>query len=143
MLPSYQNYQNYQPVDDEKRIYSKMAIGSPTDDDRKAISTVKNFYRGLIGGVAAFTIMGIAFLSIRSYYRHVHNAHSKSHLSISDTETSSSKPNLIFIYLDDMGFGSIGYDQYDLEGISPFITSLMKDGVLLTNYYGQEECTPS
>lgn len=44
-----------------------------------------------------------------------------------------------------MGFNSIGYNQKDLTGATPFLNSLMsKDGGLsFSNYYAQEECTPS
>jgi arylsulfatase A-like enzyme len=56
---------------------------------------------------------------------------------------STENPNLVFIYIDDMGFGSIGRNQYDISGFSPFISSLLEEGLFFSNYYAQEECTPS
>lgn len=56
---------------------------------------------------------------------------------------SASKPNIVFIHIDDMGYGSIGYHQYDIAGASPFMNSLIEDGMYMSNYYAQEECTPS
>jgi arylsulfatase A-like enzyme len=56
---------------------------------------------------------------------------------------SSSRPNIVFIVADDLGYSSIGYESYDLEGYAPFLTSLLKQGINLENYYTQETCTPS
>ena len=56
---------------------------------------------------------------------------------------SSSKPNIIFILADDLGWNSIGYELYDLSFTTPYITSLAKQGIVMNNYYGQEVCTPS
>jgi arylsulfatase B/arylsulfatase I/J len=55
----------------------------------------------------------------------------------------NSKPNFVFILADDLGWNSIGYQDYDLTFASPFITELAKKGVIMSNYYGQEICTPS
>lgn len=56
---------------------------------------------------------------------------------------SAGNPNFLFIVADDMGFGSVGYDTYDIPGATPFLNSMIKDGIMFTNYYAQEECTPS
>lgn len=53
------------------------------------------------------------------------------------------KPNFLVIIADDLGFSSLGYNQYDIAGSAPFLTELIKDGIMFTNYYAQEECTPS
>lgn len=58
-------------------------------------------------------------------------------------EKVSGKPNFVFIVADDLGWNSIGYQDYDLTFASPFITSLARKGVIMSNYYGQEICTPS
>ena len=69
----------------------------------------------------------------------------KNELSSKKVSISSQSPNIIFILVNDMGFNSIGYNQKDLTGATPFLNSLMsKDGGLsFSNYYAQEECTPS
>lgn len=57
--------------------------------------------------------------------------------------TSSSKPNFIFILADDLGWNSIGYNDYDLAFTTPTLTSLAQMGVTMSNYYALEVCTPS
>eukprot|EP01040_Poterioochromonas_malhamensis_P020084 gene20084-23905_t len=68
---------------------------------------------------------------------------SKSSTKTSSSPASTSNPNVVFVYVDDMGYDSIGGTQYDLHGLTPFINSLIDDGLFFTNYYAQEECTPS
>jgi hypothetical protein len=53
-----------------------------------------------------------------------------------------SNPNIVFIIADDLGFNSIGYQSFDLEGLSPTLTNMLKDGIYLENFYTQEVCTP-
>jgi amino acid permease len=53
-----------------------------------------------------------------------------------------SNPNIVFILADDLGYNSIGYQAFDLDGLSTTLTSMMKDGIYLENFYAQEECTP-
>jgi hypothetical protein len=146
MLPSYQSYQATSPED--SKLYRKMAIGEgPNEEEKRAINIAKSFYKVLMATVAGVTIIGIAFLSYRNYYNQTHSTlltePSKTTTTTSQTTTPSSYPNIVFIYLDDLGYGSIGYNQYDLEGLSPFMTSLITKGLFLTQYYAQEECTPS
>jgi hypothetical protein len=153
MLPSYQSYQATSPED--SKLYRKMAIGEgPNEEEKRAINIAKSFYKVLMATVAGVTIIGIAFLSYRNYYNQTHStlltessqaATTKSNPTSTSSQTTNTDlyPNIVFIYLDDLGYGSIGYNQYDLEGLSPFMTSLIKKGLFLTQYYAQEECTPS
>ncbi len=57
--------------------------------------------------------------------------------------TKDGKPNIIMIVIDDLGYGSIGYNKFDLDYVTPKMTALIEDGVMLTNYYTAEVCTPS
>ena len=52
-------------------------------------------------------------------------------------------PNIVFILADDLGWNSIGYQDYDLSFATPHLTSLARDGLILSNYYSQEVCTPA
>eukprot|EP01033_Poteriospumella_lacustris_P013076 gene13076-9365_t len=61
----------------------------------------------------------------------------------SSSAASTSNPNIVFVYVDDMGFSSIGRAQFDVYGMTPFINGLVNDGLYFSNYYAQEECTPS
>ena len=55
----------------------------------------------------------------------------------------SEQPNFVFILADDMGWNSIGYEDYYLSFVSPVITDLASNGVVISSYYAQEVCTPS
>ena len=61
-------------------------------------------------------------------------------------EASKSPPNIIFILADDLawnagGFG--GYNNSDLDMVTPYLNSYSSKGIKLSNYYAQESCTPS
>ena len=43
--------------------------------------------------------------------------------------TISSKPNIFFFLIDDMGYGDIGYQSPDLAGITPNLDKLAAGGV--------------
>jgi arylsulfatase A-like enzyme len=57
--------------------------------------------------------------------------------------SSTTKPNILFLLIDDLGYGSIGNGESDISFASPFLSSLAKNGIMLTNYYTQEICSPS
>jgi len=54
---------------------------------------------------------------------------------------SNTRPNIVFIMVDDYGYNDVGYHNKDI--ITPNIDSLAKDGVRLENYYVQPICSPS
>lgn len=51
------------------------------------------------------------------------------------------QPHLIFIMVDDQGFGDIGYHGSDIH--TPVLDQLAAEGVKLENYYVQPICSPS
>ncbi|XP_054885781.1 arylsulfatase I [Poeciliopsis prolifica] len=53
----------------------------------------------------------------------------------------SKTPHLIFIMVDDQGYGDIGYHGSDIH--TPALDQLAADGVKLENYYVQPICSPS
>lgn len=61
----------------------------------------------------------------------------------SQHEATNVKPNFVFILADDLGWNSIGYDNFDLEYVTPMLNKLAANGIKMTNYYAQEVCTPS
>ena len=73
----------------------------------------------------------------------------KAKISLKDSlETSWSKtgtkPNIIFMLADDLGYNSIQYsDSTDLKYSTPFLTEMANRGIRLSNYYAMEVCTPS
>lgn len=57
---------------------------------------------------------------------------------------SAVKPNIIFLLADDLGYNSMQYsDTTDLTVSTPFLSKMAQDGIILTNYYALESCTPS
>jgi hypothetical protein len=56
---------------------------------------------------------------------------------------NSLRPNIIFILADDLGWNSMGYEDYDLDFVTPYLTDFATNGLKLTSYYAQEVCTPS
>lgn len=59
------------------------------------------------------------------------------------SKVDSSRPNIVFLLIDDMGYGTIGSDDSDIVFASPYLNSLAKDGIMMTNYYSQEICSPA
>lgn len=53
---------------------------------------------------------------------------------------SSQKPNFIFVLADDLGYGAINQAEYDF---APHLSSMARDGIIMSNYYTQEICAPS
>jgi len=62
---------------------------------------------------------------------------------ISSTAQKNSKPNIIFIFADDLGYGDVGcYGQEKIE--TPNIDKLAKNGMKFTQFYsGSTVCAPS
>lgn len=55
----------------------------------------------------------------------------------------SSKPNIIFLLADDLGWNSIGHEDYDIDFTTPTLTAMAAKGITMENYYAQEVCTPA
>jgi arylsulfatase len=57
-------------------------------------------------------------------------------------QTTSSKPNILFIMGDDIGMWNIGaYHRGMMAGRTPNLDKLAKDGMLFTDYYAEASCT--
>lgn len=60
-----------------------------------------------------------------------------------DVAQTSETPNIVFMYIDDVGFNDFGAGSSDLSTFTPRMEELWNDGIWLSNYYGQHVCTPS
>ena len=59
-------------------------------------------------------------------------------------ESSSTKPNILLILVDDLGWNDVGFHGKLESALTPNISSLAtNDGLILNNYYVQSLCTPS
>lgn len=52
----------------------------------------------------------------------------------------ATKPNIVFVFADDLGYNDIGYNNPEV--ISPNLDGLASDGVILGNNYAHPVCTP-
>ena len=53
----------------------------------------------------------------------------------------TSKPNIILIFADDLGWNDVGYHGSEIQ--TPNMDQLANEGVKLENYYVQPVCSPS
>src|SRR6476659_8082704 len=62
--------------------------------------------------------------------------------TITITAQTPSKPNIVLIITDDVGYGDIGsYGAPDIK--TPNIDSLAKNGTRLTDFYAAPNCSPT
>ncbi|CAM9439259.1 unnamed protein product [Discosporangium mesarthrocarpum] len=68
---------------------------------------------------------------------------SDSRLYGNDVVVEDKQPNVIFILIDDLGWGDIGYQSSDLSNLTPNLDAMAAKGVKLDNYYTSNICTPA
>ena len=57
--------------------------------------------------------------------------------------SAPTKPNIVFVLADDLGYADIGYHGGAGQIKTPALDKLAYDGVRLENYYVQPVCTPT
>lgn len=63
-------------------------------------------------------------------------------ISITSSLYAQLKPNIVYIYADDLGFGDLGaYGQQKIE--TPNIDELAKRGMIFTQHYAFPVCAPA
>jgi arylsulfatase A-like enzyme len=60
---------------------------------------------------------------------------------LQDKKTSDSRPSIVFILADDMGFSDIGCYGSEIE--TPYLDALCKGGLQFTDFYNSPRCCPS
>ena len=53
------------------------------------------------------------------------------------------RPNIVLIVADDLGWGDVGWTTPHMEDVTPTLSRLARDGVILSQYYVQQVCSPS
>lgn len=56
-------------------------------------------------------------------------------------QTSASKPNIVFLLLDDLGYTDVGFNGGDIQ--TPNIDAIAKSGAKLSAFYVQPVCSPT
>ncbi len=84
-----------------------------------------------------FLVIGVTLLSVGCLGKH-----KSMDDSVSTEELERPRPpHLIFVMVDDQGYGDIGYHGSDIH--TPVLDQLAAEGVKLENYYVQPICSPS
>ena len=63
------------------------------------------------------------------------------HLRAESSQTSATKPNILFIVADDLGWSDVGW--HDGFGKTPQMDRLVREGIELDQHYVQPVCTPT
>lgn len=64
-------------------------------------------------------------------------------LVLSISSVTSKRPNIVLIVADDLGWGDVGWTNPNMEDVTPTLTKLARNGVILSQYYVQQVCSPS
>ena len=62
-------------------------------------------------------------------------------LAVTAPAAAQTKPNIIFIFADDLGWKDVGFHGSDIK--TPVLDRLAQDGVRLEQFYTQHICTPT
>lgn len=63
-------------------------------------------------------------------------------LSASATQDNGTRPNILVIFGDDIGYWNVSYNNRGMMGYrTPNIDRLAREGMIFTDYYGQQSCT--
>ena len=59
------------------------------------------------------------------------------------TSPTSPRPNIVLVLADDLGWGDVGWNNEAMADVTSSLSKLAREGVLLSQYYVQQVCTPS
>ena len=127
----------------------------PQNEDGTAMSLPSNFpvgRRNRAIGIAALLTTGLLVLSkgtvedaLRTRSTHIEEGvvALESEEQSATTPSDGSRPHIVLVTLDDVGWNDLGSQSSDLAQFTPYMTALANDGVRLERYYGQSICTPA
>ena len=59
------------------------------------------------------------------------------------TYSHDTKPHIVFILADDLGWGDVGWNNPVMADVTQRLSKLANSGVTLSQYYVQQVCSPS
>ena len=59
------------------------------------------------------------------------------------TYSKESRPHIVFIMADDLGWGDVGWNNPFMADVTQRLSKLAKSGITLSQYYVQSASTPS
>ena len=59
------------------------------------------------------------------------------------TYSHDTKPHIVFILADDLGWGDVGWNNPVMADVTQRLSKLAKSGITLSQYYVQSASTPS
>jgi len=90
--------------------------------------------RSLVFATALQGAGAVQFVSMRT-------SGNRSAAEVSDDPSAFSKPHIVVILVDDMGYNGVGYNNDEIK--TPHIDKLAKEGVILQSFYAAAICAPS
>ncbi len=94
---------------------------------------------GIFIGLFASVVCIFGIIQMKSSYGGVVEQSSVLDFSVS----AKTSPHVILIVADDLAWNSIGYSSDELAFVTPHLTALAQEGIIMDNFYAQEVCSPS
>ena len=67
----------------------------------------------------------------------------KPYKKVIENDSSISRPHVVLVIADDLGYNDVGYGSHDLYACTPNLDKMRHEGVELANLYAAPTCTPS
>jgi hypothetical protein len=137
----------YDDYNEEDRLLHDSAAASTNENDKKRRKTsasvgIFGWLRNHPWTVSASLLALVVTTSTILLFVRIKSTYTTIDVTIEESSFGQ-RPHIIFMLADDLGWNSLGYHNYDLGDISPTLTDLAQNGMILDSYYAQEVCTPS
>ena len=109
------------------------------DDEPGEQNASSRPFFGMFIGLCATLLCVYAFVQIKTIHVSVVE---QSHV-LDFGVSAKTSPHVILIVADDLAWNSIGYSSDELAFVTPQLTALAQDGIIMNNFYAQEVCSPS
>lgn len=131
-------YSNYQEARETDPLF-------PRDDDDAELDGGGGLMAFISRNPWSVSLSLVAGMFVMAIVLFVHiESHNNGPIIVTTADSNfGSRPHIIFLLADDLGWNSLGYQNFDLGEVSPTLTQLAQEGIILDSYYAQEVCSPS